>query len=196
MINVKVDVSGLDKFQKYIDSLNNIYANMLKIKFDIIVKSDSDTIQMICNINVSDMNLNQYLGEKSLAELKEVINKRYNLSRGETFNEYLNNNILNVDDNGFKISNGTFVETGQYPFNIALAFEYGMGIIGQENPKESAWEYNVNMHQSRWSYYNQILNEIGFTKGYQGMEIFRYAKEEIIKNLPNWIKEYYERGVK
>ena len=32
-----------------------------------------------------------------------------------------------------------------YPngFSIALAFEYGVGIVGQTNPVPNAWEYNL-----------------------------------------------------
>ena len=180
MINAKVDIDSLNKLQKQMNFVHSINSNMLK--------------------------LNEYLGNKSLEVLNKVINMRLNIgtTNDEYIDEYKKNNILNVNNNGFEIYNHTMADLSElkpetrakYPqgFSIAMAFEYGVGIVGENAPVAGAWDYNINNYNFAWKYKKDGI--VYSTYGYQGMEIFRYAKEEIIKQLPIWIKEYYERGAK
>lgn len=181
MINAKADISGLDKLQKQLNFVESIKSN-------------------------DNRSLNEYLGNKSLEVLNKVISMRLNsgTTNDEYIEEYKKNNILSISDDGFTLYNHTMADLSElkpetrakYPqgFSIAMAFEYGVGIVGENAPVEGAWEYNINNYNFAWKYKKDGV--VYSTYGYQGMEIYRYAKEEIIKQLPKWVKEYYERGVK
>ena len=77
-------------------------------------------------------------------------------------------------------------------FSIALAFEYGVGIVGEDNYDSEffqAWEYNVNKHNFAWNYVKDGVRYS--TYGYMGFEVYRFTAEEIINQLPNWVAEYF-----
>ena len=81
-----------------------------------------------------------------------------------------------------------------YPdgFSIALAFEYGTGLIGQGNPKIGAWQYNVKGHEKGWVF--SRYGRFTFTRGYAGFEIYRYTAEAIKENLKQWIMDYIPKS--
>lgn len=138
----------------------------------------------------SDKNFQKFLQEKFLETVNSVATA--NLPSGELTQLYISNNKIEEISSGFILYNDTYVEieTEGYggKFSIALAFEYGTGLVGQENPKVGAWQYNVNQHEKGWNYFQD--GQFYFTRGMQGYEIYRYTLEEIKKNLKKWVQEY------
>lgn len=136
----------------------------------------------------------KYIGNKSLETLQNMTYERVNTVLGDDYDwtdyidEYYNNHTLNFDENGFSIENSTIKSYSKYDFNISMAFEYGVGIIGEQNPKENAWEYNVNGYNMFWTFNRN--GETVMTSGYEGMEIYFFATESIKNNLKNWTNEY------
>ena len=85
-------------------------------------------------------------------------------------------------------------------FSIAMAFEYGVGIIGMSTDSPNSWEYNVNNYNFGWVLPSEIANMYGIPKGnefagYQGFEIYRYTTERIKRYLPRWVEEYFRKEV-
>lgn len=175
MLKIKVETNGLEKLEKHIDYVNK----MLKMK--------------------TDVNFQKYIQDKCLATLNKVMNER--LSNKTTDNGYISlykkNNFIEETKDGFILYNHTVIpiELEGYggEFSIALAFEYGIGLVGAENPKENAWAYNVKGHEKGWIYFKN--GRFYRTRGYQGMEIYRYTAIEIEKNLNRWLNEYFREKV-
>ena len=165
-LNPKVEVKGLDKLEKYIEYVK---------KFS--------TMR-------SDRQFQKYMQNKFLETVNKITLER--ASGGELTNSYIDNNKIRELDDGFVLYNDTYVETdtegygGQ--FCIALAFEYGTGLVGQENAKPGAWQYNVNQHEKGWYYYKD--GTFHFTRGFEGYEIYRFTLEEIKNKLMTWVNEY------
>lgn len=194
MLTVKFNVDSIKKLNDYIKRIG-------------VVKQLENNIGMQKEIK-----------KKCLETVKEVATER--LSGSKTSNEdmkqdYLESIILEDDENGkgFKISSNLTVEDSGYPFSISLAFEYGTGLVGLSQNIPNAWQYNVNdnhvtIHSdgksqqvSGWwipkekAGNSNIIAESSsgnavVTQGYEGMEIFRFAAEEIQAQLPKWIKDY------
>lgn len=199
-LSVKVETSNLNSLKSKIDYLKKL----VKMK--------------------TDKTFQEYIQRKCLDTVNKVANERiylHNTTNTDMRQEYLRNNKIR-DDNisgGFIIYNDTFVsvDNPSYPngrFSIAMAFEYGTGIIGEENPVIGAWDYDVNGNlvydnetgeEIRGWWLNKYKNgstpyvkeskngNAVVTQGYQGMEIYRYSAEEIRKNLPKWVKEYFNK---
>lgn len=146
-----------------------------------------------------------FLKEKVMATLNQVMSERLiGTTNEEYIEEYKLRNKIEDIPNGFVLYNDftiPYVMTSKNNsksdysngFSIALAFEYGTGIVGQENPKEGAWEYNKNNWQTGW-YYRTRNGEVVKTKGYEGMEIYRFTKANVEKNLSAWLEEYLKRN--
>lgn len=143
----------------------------------------------------TDKNFQKYIQEKCLDTVKETTSKlmRYTGSAVET---YKNNHKIKETNDGFILYNDTVVNVdssgygGEFP--LALAFEYGTGIVGSENPKIGAWTYNVNNYEKGWYYFKN--DKINFTRGYEGMEIYRNTAIEIKKRLKSWVINYYTKN--
>ena len=165
-LNPKVNVKGLDKLKEYIEFVK---------KFS--------TMK-------TDRQFQKYIQNKFLETVNKISSER--LPSGELSQEYISNNKIRELDNGFILYNATMIATdsegydGQ--FNIALAFEYGTGIVGQNHPKANAWAYNVNQHEKGWYYFAN--GSYHFTKGFEGYEIYRFTKQEIENNLNDWVMKY------
>lgn len=155
----------------------------------------------------TDKSFQKFIQDKVMQALNKVMEER--LTEDTTNNEYieeykLRNKIREESDgfvlyNDFKIpailsTKSNAIRDYSEGFSIALAFEYGVGIVGQENPVEGAWEYNVNNYEKGW-YYKTMSGEVLFTQGYKGMQIYHYTKIEVENNLSNWVKEYFDGGV-
>ena len=174
MLKSNVNFDGLDNLDKYIEFLRG----MLNMK--------------------TDREFQKYIQNKCLETVKEVTDRIMRYS-GATVEAYKRNHKIREVADGFEIYNDTVVdvETEGYNgvFSIALAFEYGTGIRGAENPKENAWNYNVNNHENGWIYHKN--EKFHFTAGYEGMEIYRNSAIEIDKRLGEWVPSYYtsKRGV-
>jgi len=168
ILKINTKVNGLDKLQEYIDFVDK-FANS---KFDVEFQKE--------------------LQDKCLEVIQRVTDALLPYT-GDTVELYKSNNKIREFEEGFIIYNDTVVEATSDgydgEFSIALAFEYGTGIVGQESPKEGAWEYNVNQHDKGWIYFkNEAFH---FTRGLQGFEIYRESKRIIQESLYDWVTTYY-----
>ena len=173
MLNINTKVNSLEKLQSYISYVKK-FAEMK-----------------------TDENFQKYIQEKCLNVVKQMattllFNSNYNTGMNELFSEYIENNKIEPERNGFIIYNNLSVATDSEgydgTFSVALAFEYGTGIVGQDHPKANAWEYNIKQHTNGWAYYQN--GQFWFTKGFEGFEIYRLSAEEIKKQLKDWVMNY------
>jgi hypothetical protein len=155
--------------------------------------------------------------KKCLDTLYEVMNRRINsgTTNTEEIELYRTSNHLVEIENGFIIYNDAKIpadkyntlpfDTSGYPngeFSIALAFEYGVGVVGISSYGTSrGYIYNdVGNSKSKrrkgdfWWLPNNVpvLGGERF-RGYEGFEIYRFTAEEINKNMKNWVFEYLNR---
>lgn len=182
MFTISTNINGLKDLQKYIDKIEKI----LSIK--------------------NDPKYMNFFKSKVMEVLNQVMSERLG---GTTNDEYIEeykarNKIIDTED-GFILYNDFTIpaelttkstKTRNYSkgFSIALAFEYGVGIVGQEKPKQGAWEYNINQYEKGW-YYKSSSGEIIWTRGYEGLEIYRYTKDRVEKNMNLWVQEYLSKEV-
>ena len=80
-------------------------------------------------------------------------------------------------------------------FSIALAFEYGVGIIGMNTDfdpeKYTPWDYNIQDYNFGWILPKDVFDRPNLLYGgYQGFEIYRYTAEQIMLNLKGWVETY------
>lgn len=177
MLKVSHNITGLINLQKEINRVNKI----LETQKDI----------------------NNFIKEKVKQTLNEVMSDE--LKGGTTNDEaislYISSNQIEDTSNGFILYNNATIdantkEKSTYPngqFSIALAFEYGVGIIGQNTPDpyNKAWDYNVNNYNFGWTFKNS-KGEVVSTAGYMGFEIYRKVADKVNKNLSSWYKEYWK----
>jgi hypothetical protein len=172
MLKINMNVKGLKEFEKYVDFVNKM-ANMK-----------------------NDVTFQKFIQDKCMKTLNKVMDERISFSGG-TVDAYKNNNKIEEFSDGFILYNHTVVDATSEGyggiFSIALAFEYGTGIVGEEHPKANAWGYNLNKYEKGWSYFKN--GSFHFTAGYEGFEVFRFTADEITKNLKNWVYEYYSKEV-
>lgn len=196
MFKINTTIQGLDKLQKEIDRVDKL-------------------LQLQTNIQL----FNTKLAERMLKIVNEVANNRISMfptTNEEHKSEYLRNNKYQIEGNTIIIYNDTKITSPKsrvsdaYEFSIAMAFEYGTGIIGEQNPKIGAWKYDVNKENNRafvdgekidgwWIPKSKAggVNTLAESRsgnavvvqGYEGMEIYRFAREEIIKQLPKLIND-------
>lgn len=196
MFKINTTIQGLDKLQKEINRLEKL------------IKTEN-------NINL----LNQKLAIKMLEIVNEVANNRIMLlssTNEEEKSKYLNNNKYRIEGNTIVLYNDLCIlspkskVSGSYLFCVALAFEYGTGVIGKQNPKLGAWQYDINSEKNRAIVDDEKLDgwwipieKVGkveplatsksgksvVVQGYEGVEIYRFAREEIIKRLPTIMNE-------
>lgn len=184
---ISVDVKGIEKLEKHIDYVTK----MLQMK--------------------TDKSFQKYIQSKVLETVKEVATNRLVLSETtnyEWIEEYQKNHKIREVEGGFELYNNFTIPANMLSisekesyrknemtydegFNIALAFEYGVGIVGQQHPKKGAWEYNINNHTTDWWYSKYGVSYK--TKGYEGAEVYRYTAIEVEKRLKSWVKEYFNR---
>lgn len=189
MLDVKLESNDLDKLLNYI----NFVKKMKSMK--------------------TDVEFQKYIQDKCLSTVNNVAQNlinAHNTTNEDLKNAYLQNNkIKNISDKGFTIYNDLTINNGKYDFCIALAFEYGTGLIGKNQNIEGAWDYNINENtviidgeeiDGWWISKEKAGNTQIFgesksgnavvTQGYEGMEIYRYSAIEIKKQLPKWVVEY------
>lgn len=182
MLTVSTTINGLNNLQKEIDKVQKLMS----------LQNDSD--------------YKSFLQGKIMQTLNEVMSERLSgTTNSEYIEEYKRRNQFRDIENGFVLYNDFTIpavlstkstKTRNYSkgFSIALAFEYGVGIVGAENPKQGAWDYNINQYEKGW-YYKTASGEILWTRGYEGLEIYRYTKDRIEKNMSSWVNEYQKKGV-
>lgn len=179
MIKIDTKINSLEKIQKYMYFIN------------------------VLNGKENNEDFMNFLKEKFMRTLNDVIdvNLKNGTTNDEFIEEYKKNNKIEDTSNGFVLYNHTMADISElspktqanYPngFSIALAFEYGVGIVGENNAKQGAWEYNVNKHNFAWKYKKD--GQIYSTYGYEGMEIYRKTATLINGSMKSWIFEYLER---
>lgn len=188
MLNIKADIHGLEDLKNHIDFVEK----MLKMK--------------------TDTTFQKFIQDKVLETVKKVTSER--LTGGTTNDDaiglYMENHKIREEQEGFILYNDTMIpanvsgkqnDISNYPngmFPIALAFEYGVGIIGENTPNnDNAWAYNIQGYNFGWILPRSVTGEFGIeTAGYMGFEIYRYTAEEVKNNLNGWVKEYFGKEVK
>lgn len=178
-LKIEVDVKGIKNLEKQIDYVNK----MLQMK--------------------SDKSFQEYIQKRVLETVKEIATQRLatiSTTNDEWIEEYQNHHQIREIKGGFELYNNFTIPNNMLSisennpnyddgFNIALAFEYGVGIVGSNFPKEGAWEYNINEHDKPWWY--SIYGVSHQTEGYEGAEIYRYTAIEVQKRLKSWVNEYF-----
>ena len=139
-----------------------------------------------------DKNFKKYLEDKFIEVIKDEAQR--SLPGGQLSQEYIANNKVRETTDGFIIYNDTTVATDSKgyggTFSIAMLFEYGSGIVGQNNAKLGAWQYNVNGHEKGWYYFKD--EKFNWTSGVEGREIYRNSLAIINSNLQSWTDSYLE----
>lgn len=199
MFNVKTKVDSLKKLEKYITfvkAMNDMKTNK--------------TFQL-------------FIQNKCINVLSKIMNSRLGgTTNDEDATIYTSSNHLKETNDGFIIYNdakipanvkGVQNDVSNYPegmFNLALAFEYGVGIVGMSTNNPNAWEYNINTFKQLetnygkgynfgWILPKEIAEKYGIPQGqefagYRGLEIYRFTAEEIKNQLPKWVLEYKNKG--
>lgn len=188
MLKYKIEVLNLKGLNKHIDYVNK----MLNMK--------------------TDKSFQRFIQEKCWNTLQEVMNER--LIGGTTNDDqielYKNSNHIVEDKEGFIIYNDAKIpadyynilpfDTSSYPsgmFSIALAFEYGVGIIGENTNNPNAWQYNLGDYNFGWYLPKNVYGKSGIsTAGYMGFEIYRFTADRIKMRLSKWVNEYYSEVLK
>ena len=163
----------------------------------------------------TDLNFQKYIQEKCLETCEKIARQRVRgTTNDEYLDEYIKRNQIREFEEGFIMYNDFtipavlttkstrntdradgIVRNYEDGFNIALAFEYGVGIVGQENPKQGAWAYNINNYDENGWYYKTLNGTYLKTRGYEGAEVYRYTAIEIQNQLLKWVSDYYRRNL-
>lgn len=153
-----------------------------------------------------DKTFQKFLQDKALETVKMFSNAISGTTDDEWIEEYKLNHKIKETSNGFILYNDTTIPTSMLPlkeynipnysdgFSIAMAFEYGIGIVGENSAKVGAWEYNVNKWNFAWTYEKNGVKYS--TYGYEGFEIYRKSANYIEEHLQEWTYEYYEKEVR
>lgn len=190
MLNIKGKVDNLDGLKDYIDFVEKFKQMSTSKEFQ------------------------EYIKEKCIKTLEKVMNERLGgTTNDDSIEVYRNSNYIVDTPTGFEIRNNakipvnvsgkqnSIVNYDGGMFNLALAFEYGVGIVGMSTNNPNAWEYNVNNYNFGWKLPSEVADKYGIPRGedfggYRGLEIYRYTAYEINANLKKWIKEYESKGDK
>ena len=192
MLKVDVKVDSITKLEEHI----KLVEKLLKLK--------------------TDKEFQHYIQQKCLETVKKVATERLfsnPTSNDELKSDYIENNkIKDVTDKGFTIYNDLSIVGTKYNFCVALAFEYGTGLIGEQQAINGAWAYNINNNtviingeeiDGWWLAKSKAGNIQTFgesksgqaivTRGYEGMEIYRFSAIEIKSMLPKWVNDYLRK---
>lgn len=201
-----------------------ISSDYLSLDFDIQTKKKLNKLCKFVDGLIkmkTDKKFQKEIKKHCLDTLKQVMND--NLIGGTTNDEFIelymgSNHVIDFD-NGFIIYNDAKIpadtysaypfDTSGYPegqFSIALAFEYGVGVLGEATDVAgSNYTYNDLAHsksESHKTYGNQwylpyFVNMTSgeLTSGYAGFQIYTLTAREITQKLPEWVFEYMEKKV-
>jgi hypothetical protein len=168
----------------------------------------------------TDKKFQEYIKNKVMNTLLEtmrdkLVPQRNENTNSEYFDLYWESNHIEdtIDGRGFILYNdakipanvnGTQNVPENYPegmFSIALAFEYGVGIVGMnteyDETKYLPWEYNKKNYNFGWYLPADISNYYGLSKnlpyaGYEGYEVYRWTATRVEERLPQWVNSYLE----
>jgi hypothetical protein len=170
-----------------------------------------------------DKKFQDFIKDKCLKTVIKKANEMFaiNTTTNEDLKEeYLKNNKIRDEEGGFVVYNNLCItkETTRiskgYTFCVALAFEYGTGIIGSGSVSSSPDSYKYNVNNNKVKVNDQMIDgwwlskqknannpyvaesksgNAVVTQGYSGMEIYRKSVVEIEKSLNNWVNEYFNK---
>ena len=189
MFKINIDVRGTESLDEYISYIKKL----LSMK--------------------TDKTFQKFIQDKCLNEVKSVSRERLGgTTNDEYITEYINRHKIEELSDGFILYNDLVIpailstkntrnqdrEQGlvrnyDNGFSLALAFEYGVGIVGQNNPVNGAWEYNINNYGPLGWYYKTVDGDYQRTQGYRGAEVYRYTATNINNKLKDWVEEYINK---
>lgn len=195
--DINIDnLKGLETYVKYVDRL-------LSIK--------------------DDKHFQKYFQDKFLETVNKVANAKIRFDTTQDLNDinlYLNSNKIEETSDGFILYNDAKIpadkyntlpfDTSGYPsgqFSLALAFEYGTGIVAvgaydtSDEKGFKPWDYNAvgiskaPYHKSqRWYLPKNVYGESHiWIKGYKGFEVYRFTYEEIKNSMRDWLDDYFAK---
>jgi hypothetical protein len=199
MLKIELEIDSLEKLDKYISFVDK-FANLGK-----------------------NIEFQKEMQKKCLEEVKKYARKRLmGTTNEEYYQQYIDTIFIRENEDpttGFQIVSNLVIEkptthhSEGYPFSISMAFEYGTGIIGIGSADApSNYRYNVNENYVNYNdekvlgwwipieksgdsviYGTSRSGKAVITRGYEGMEIFRFASAEIMSQLPKWIKDFQRK---
>lgn len=195
MLKTQIEVTGLKELNKRIEFIKK----MTSMK--------------------TDKSFQKFIQDKSMKALEQVMSERLvgGTSNDDSISLYKSSNHIKETEDGFIIYNDSQIpanvkgvqnDIANYPngmFSIALAFEYGVGIVGEWSAgvmgTETAWEYNKQGYNFGWVLPREVAlklsgGETGKVEyaGYAGFGIYHYTAEKIRKDLSSWVEEYYRKN--
>lgn len=191
-VNIDVDKSSRDNLENHIKFVKQLLTMKTDKSFQKFIQNKVlETVNKIARERVKNTTNDEYLEEYILRN-----NIREEHDGFILYNDFTIPAILSTKNTKNQNRDIGIVRNYDDGFNLALAFEYGVGIIGQNNPVNGAWDYNINNYGESGWYYKTPSGVSIRTQGYQGAEVYRYTAIEVEKKLENWVKEYFEkRGV-
>lgn len=197
MLKTSINIDSLKKIDQYIERVNK----MMEMQ--------------------TDHEFQKYIQKKCFATLQTIMDRELTggTSNDEEITLYKNSNHISEEKDGFIIYNDAKIpadkynilpfDTSGYPdgmFSIALAFEYGVGIVGMATNNNKSWDYNIwsesksskGRKEAEWYLPKKVFGSSGVKySGYVGFEIYRKTADEINRNINSWVKEFIdkERGV-
>lgn len=204
MINISVKVNSINKLNKHIQYVEKLAKMKTDIRFQkeiqdrVLETVNRITEQRLVGGTTNDDAISEY---KKNHKIRPLIDKNNEEIGFELYND------TKVPAN----VNGVQNDISNYPegmFSVALAFEYGVGIVGSNTSNPNAWKYNINTYNQDksnnygagylfgWYLPKDVANEYGINGeygGYQGFEIYRYTAKEIETMLPKWVNDYFRK---
>lgn len=151
--------------------------------------------------------LNSYIKKEVIRIYEQVMNRELiGTTNDNEISLYKSSYGTRDIENGFILYNNATIPQSDinsknkqtYPkgFSIAMAFEYGVGVVGISTGDPNAWDYDIhNYGQKGWKYKDKTGNKIS-TTGYQGLEIFRKTQAKVTEELPKIIEEYFNKKIR
>lgn len=200
MLDIQIDIKKFKKFENIYEKVKN-YATLSKtVRFQEFLKSKViETLNYVINRNIDALNT----------------------TNPEEVDLYLNSNHIVDTSDGFILYNDAKIpadkynmlpfDTSGYPngeFSIALAFEYGIGIIGQgsyNNGYFTPWTYNNTdsskrrdkSHSPYWYLPKNVTGLSGIlTQGYGGVQIYGDVARIVNNSISKWTCEFIEKEAK
>ena len=187
-LDVKTEVDGLDKLDRHIKFVEGFMTSKTNTEFQKYLQEKVlDTVNRIARESIHDTTNDEYIEEYILRNSIREESDGFVL-----YNDFKIPAILVTKDTKNQDRDLGLVRNYDDGFNLALAFEYGVGIVGQNNPVNGAWDYNINNYGKGGWYYKTLSGEILRTEGYRGAEVYRKTAEKIHDELEGWVLEYFK----
>lgn len=195
MIKTTIEINSIDKLEKHIEKVKKY----LKMQTD---KAFQKFIQnKVRDTLVETMN-ERLTGENTNSDFISLYWNSNYIMEAEDGRGFILYNNAKIPANAIGVQN----DASNYPesmFSIALAFEYGVGIVGMNTDfdptKYVPWQYNVKDYNFGWFLPKDVRERYNISKentyiGYTGYEIYRYTADKVEKRLSSWVDEYFRKG--